>query len=544
MYLNPDDVYLVAEGELELSTILPDAANKIDSAGYLCKKRPGDIVTKTSSKQDAQRKVSLGKKVSDLVIEDVTIVSCSSTLLLSASQEKLNSFVATNPSLKVSITIITNSMISDKLAKIPFLCHVKDSQLSVLAAMCRYEVIDSSKVVFEEGSLGSKLYIVLNGEVSVHAESNDSPASGKKCKARALRRSLELQSDMYDEESTCVAKLGPGDYFGETSLLVNIPRTLTVMTTQKSLFLTVDKTDFENFLKVCSIKESIDELMKNRMIQMLSSLGIPFFVDISTDQLKSISKSLEIHEVDEDSIVFREGDVGDRFYIIFYGEVSIEACVPSADLNQSTRSDFSVNTNESSVNLGRYGPGNYFGEMALISDLPRSASVISRGKSILLSIEKKSFRELFLSDQKVLAEFQLRVLQDKAELSHLLSHPKGLAAFRQFLETSLANENLEFWEDCNAFRQSTFSSITDLNNAANAIYDKYCKEDSAEEVNIPSILRTALQDKIGNNKLSLDMFEDAQKEIYKVMSQDNYKRFKASQDFTSFFEQLGIVLNK
>ena len=136
------------------------------------------------------------------------------------------------------------------------------------------------------------------------------------------------------------------------------------------------------------------------------------------------------------------------------------------------------------------------------------------------------------------------MLQDKAELSHLLSHPKGLAAFRQFLETSLANENLEFWEDCNAFRQSTFSSITDLNNAANAIYDKYCKEDSAEEVNIPSILRTALQDKIGNNKLSLDMFEDAQKEIYKVMSQDNYKRFKASQDFTSFFEQLGIVLNK
>lgn len=488
--------------------------------------------------------MSLGKKISSLVVEDVTIVACSSTLLLYATQESLNLFLSKNTCLQAPIAMITNSMISDKLAKIPFLYHVKDTQLTVLAAMCRYEVIDSSKVVFEEGSSGSKLYIVLDGEVSVHADNGEAPSNaGKKSKATALRRSLELQSDMYDEASTCVAKLGPGDYFGETSLLVNIPRTLTVLTTKKSLFLTVDKVDFENFLKVCSVKESIDELMKNRMIQMLSTLGIPFFVDISTDKFKTIIKSLEIHEVDENSVIFKEGDIGDRFYIIFYGEVSIEANAIVADINNSSNSSASIGDTES-VNLGQYGPGNYFGEIALISDLPRSATVISRGKTILLSIEKKSFRELFLSDEKVLAEFQLRVLQDKAELSHLLSHPKGLSVFRKSLVESHAEESLEFWEECNRFRKSTFSSISDLTSAAIKIYTEYCDENSPKEVNIPSVMRTALTKKIYSNEVCLEVFDDAQNEIYKLMNQDGYKRFKTSSEFKGFFEKLGIVLSK
>ena len=480
----------------------------------------------------------MGKKVSDLVVEDVHIVACAPTLLLSATQEDLKGFLSRNIAYTAPISAITSTMISDKLSKIPFLCEVKESQLNVLAAMCRYEAIDTGQAVFEEGSLGSKLYIVLDGEVSVHTESRDSHAPGEGDKqftrARALRRSLELQSDNYSDcnGSTCVARLGPGDYFGETSLLVNIPRTLTVTTENRSLFLTVEKVDFENFLKVCSIKSSIDRLMKSRMVLMLSSLGIPFFVGLPTEKLTSISKSLEIHEIEEGSVVFNEGAVGDRFYIIFYGEVAIETSTEKKNEGDSQKT----------INLGKYGPGAYFGEMALISDSPRSATVYALGKTILLSIEKKSFRELFLTDDGVLAEFQLRVLQGRSQLHHLLSHSEGVKAFRAFLTEECADENLDFWEDCNSFQQSSYENKKEVHEKAKYIFDRYCIETAEKEVNISSDERNELLHKLNTCCVSLDMFEESQIEIYNVMNRDNYARFKTSDSFKTFFGKLGIAL--
>lgn len=52
-----DDIFVVAEGGLKLSTTVPDEHNKLESSGYLCRKRPGDIVTKTSTQKDVNRKV-------------------------------------------------------------------------------------------------------------------------------------------------------------------------------------------------------------------------------------------------------------------------------------------------------------------------------------------------------------------------------------------------------------------------------------------------------------------------------------------------------
>uniref|UniRef100_A0A7S2KVM8 Cyclic nucleotide-binding domain-containing protein n=1 Tax=Leptocylindrus danicus TaxID=163516 RepID=A0A7S2KVM8_9STRA len=552
-----DDIFVIATGELKLSTSIPNECTKLESSGYLCRKRPGDIVTKMSTQNDVKRKSSLGtsQKLQAMMAEELTIVACSPTILLGVNQEKLQAFLQRNPLLSSPIKAITDTMIFDNLSKIPFLRDVKESQMSVLAAMCRYEAIDGDMTVFEEGTFGSKLYIILVGEVSVHAGSDPSTPTGKSRKARALRRSLELQSDPHDEnnEATCVAKLGRGDYFGETSLLVNIPRTMTAKTKQRSLFLTVDKVDFENFLKVCSVKETVDRMMKNRMIQMLSSLGIPFFVGLPTEKLSSISNSVEIHEVDKGSVIFREGDVGDCFYIIFYGEVSIETTNLIHDNARSQRGDITdgvINDTAeeitacgpSVIDLGHYGPGKYFGEMALISESPRSATVIAREKTVLLSIEKQSFRDLFFSDESVLAEFLLRLLQERAELKHLLAHSKGAAVFRGYLKETLADENLEFWEKCNWFRDSKFESVQELREAAMKVFQVYCDEKAEKQVNISHDLRVSLKDRLDNTNLSLDMFVEAQLEIYKVMERDNYARFKGSPAFKSFFEQLGIVI--
>lgn len=56
--LDRNKVYIVAEGELELRTTLPEPKSKIESKGYLCKKRPGDIISKPRENEIVVEKVS------------------------------------------------------------------------------------------------------------------------------------------------------------------------------------------------------------------------------------------------------------------------------------------------------------------------------------------------------------------------------------------------------------------------------------------------------------------------------------------------------
>ena len=93
------------------------------------------------------------------------------------------------------------------------------------------------------------------------------------------------------------------------------------------------------------------------------------------DVLISISKE---KRAKKDEIIFREGDTGDAFYLIVSGSVRISTIVPGVG--------------EEALTILR--EGEYFGEMALIDDAPRSASAIANDDTILLLIEKDNFQKL------------------------------------------------------------------------------------------------------------------------------------------------------
>ncbi len=97
------------------------------------------------------------------------------------------------------------------------------------------------------------------------------------------------------------------------------------------------------------------------------------------DTLVSISKE---KRVKKDELIFREGDTGDAFYFIVSGSVRISTMVPGVG--------------EEALTILR--EGEYFGEMALIDDAPRSASAIANDDTILLLIEKDNFRKLLAQE--------------------------------------------------------------------------------------------------------------------------------------------------
>ncbi|MCK4453166.1 MAG: cyclic nucleotide-binding domain-containing protein [Candidatus Stahlbacteria bacterium] len=97
------------------------------------------------------------------------------------------------------------------------------------------------------------------------------------------------------------------------------------------------------------------------------------------DILISISKE---KRAKKDEVIFKEGATGDAFYLIVSGSVRISTIVPGVG--------------EEALTILR--EGEYFGEMALIDDAPRSASAIANDDTILLLIKKDNFRKLLTQE--------------------------------------------------------------------------------------------------------------------------------------------------
>jgi hypothetical protein len=107
---------------------------------------------------------------------------------------------------------------------------------------------------------------------------------------------------------------------------------------------------------------------RGRQVELLRS--IPIFSPLSPAVLEGLAARLEPVQVAAGDVIMRQGDSGDRFYIVAAGEVEvgIDGQVQAAQ-----------------------GPGEYFGEIALLRDVPRTATVIARTDAELYALEREDF---------------------------------------------------------------------------------------------------------------------------------------------------------
>jgi MFS family permease len=98
--------------------------------------------------------------------------------------------------------------------------------------------------------------------------------------------------------------------------------------------------------------------------------GIPIFAPLPAPQLERLARALVEVPVDPGSVVFAAGDHGDRFYVIADGRASV---VVGAE---------PVRTLE---------PGDFFGEIALLRDVPRTATVRAVTALRLLALDRETF---------------------------------------------------------------------------------------------------------------------------------------------------------
>lgn len=123
----------------------------------------------------------------------------------------------------------------------------------------------------------------------------------------------------------------------------------------------------------------------------------PLFADLDERELSAIAAVAKSRRYAKDDVVFHADESGDVFCLIREGQVKITMISPEGK----------------EIILSLLGPGDFFGEMALLDDEPRSATVVATEPLDLVTIWRSDFLQILAENfditKKVLAEISRRL---------------------------------------------------------------------------------------------------------------------------------------
>jgi CRP-like cAMP-binding protein len=134
-----------------------------------------------------------------------------------------------------------------------------------------------------------------------------------------------------------------------------------------------------------SLKEEVELLQR-----------IPFFTHIEPAKLKLLAFTSERVGFDPGQSIFKQGDMGDAAYIIIEGDAEVL-----------------VDTTGGQAVVATLGKNAFVGEIAILCDVPRTATVRAKGRVVALRISK----ELFM---RLITEFPQMAIAIMRELAHRL----------------------------------------------------------------------------------------------------------------------------
>lgn len=153
--------------------------------------------------------------------------------------------------------------------------------------------------------------------------------------------------------------------FGELALMYNSPRAATVKSKEASKLFKLDRMTFKFILMDTTIRKR--ELHKS-FLEKVSILS-----HLSDDERLRIADALVSKTFSDGESIISEGEAGDGFYILEEGKVE---CMKAG------------------ASVGVLESGQYFGEVALLTNRPRQATVKAQGSIKVLSLERKTFKRV------------------------------------------------------------------------------------------------------------------------------------------------------
>ena len=107
-----------------------------------------------------------------------------------------------------------------------------------------------------------------------------------------------------------------------------------------------------------------------RSLYQMYLARVPMFAKCSEEQLDRLAQLGEVETAADGAAVFREGDPGDRFYVLTGGSVRVQ---------------------RRGEDVAKLDEGAHFGELALFDDAPRNATVVAEGTAGFVTLSRAAF---------------------------------------------------------------------------------------------------------------------------------------------------------
>jgi putative peptide zinc metalloprotease protein len=241
------------------------------------------------------------------------------------------------------------------LTRVPFLSGLNGPAYVAIASHLRDESVDAGAVVITIGDLGDRFYLVRSGRL-----------------------------EALNADGAVLCAIGPGEGFGELALLDRRPRGATVRAVEPSGLWWLDRGHFQRWV---SDRYEIAARIRASAEERAALAELPFFKGLDPLELDRILPLIRTLRVPAGQTVFREGDPGDRYYVVREGEAEV-----TAD-GQTVR---------------RIGPGTGFGDLALLFGRPRSATVTAVTDLVLAGLGRNEFTWLVQRSGETMGEFRAR----------------------------------------------------------------------------------------------------------------------------------------
>lgn len=229
--------------------------------------------------------------------------------------------------------------------------HLDDEQSrTVLDALVEKPIPAKDIKVISQGDAGDFFYIVEDGHFDVRINPTGSVQPGP------------------DGMGNKVSTIGPGGSFGELALMYNAPRAATIVSADsKSTLWALDRITFRRIL--------MDSAFQRRRMYEAFLEEVPLLSSLKTYERAKIADALDTIKFSAGSSIITQGDPGDAFYLLESGEA--EAYMTGVDRPVKS-----------------YKRGDYFGELALLEDKPRAASVRARTEVKVARLGRDGFKRL------------------------------------------------------------------------------------------------------------------------------------------------------
>ena len=235
------------------------------------------------------------------------------------------------------------------------------SLLSEIEAQSTIVHLEPGQTLFRQSDPGDALYVIITGHVQVLIEPANGPAH-------------------------VLAEMLPGDYLGEMALLSRQPRVATAVAMDSASLLKLPVDACERLMLASpEIKDRLVGVALRRLPSLY--LASTLLGGATSATLVELDRSATWVRLAAGQTLFRQGDVPDALYVVTHG--SLEVLIEERGVRRVVRV------------LGR---GAFLGEMGVLLDEPRSATVRARRDAELIRIPNDAFERALRVEPKVAVE--------------------------------------------------------------------------------------------------------------------------------------------